>query len=371
MASTPLRRTVLKNEVGAILRDEIAQGLIAPGEKLPSLKALAARFGTSTFTIRSALDRLEEAGAIERRHGAGTYVTGAPAEFTLADSIVLCMEATGHIFGDFHAMLLEKLHSAGRLSLSVDTTHPDKHELLRRAAASEARVLLVHGNASFPYSLLTERAFIRKTIIGVMNWHSDALVDRIHRVVVDERAAGALAAEYLWARGHRRVLIAGTHNMIESALQDIHYSPHYGRIFVKAWEARGGTVCSLQSDTLPDGEIAIAAPRLLERLGSPAKPTAVFALRDIEAWTIQNILLCEAPARLRELDLLGYGNTPWSRAGHPPFTTLDWNLEQLAAGALRLIEMVEGTPALEPVCLEVAPRLVVRGEEDLKERSRP
>jgi GntR family transcriptional regulator len=48
------------------------------GERLPSERELAARWGVARMTVRKAIERLIEEGRLERRHGSGTYTAQAP-----------------------------------------------------------------------------------------------------------------------------------------------------------------------------------------------------------------------------------------------------------------------------------------------------
>src|SRR5215475_12839970 len=48
------------------------------GERLPSERELAARWGVARMTVRKAIERLIEQGRLERRHGSGTYTAQAP-----------------------------------------------------------------------------------------------------------------------------------------------------------------------------------------------------------------------------------------------------------------------------------------------------
>jgi GntR family transcriptional regulator, transcriptional repressor for pyruvate dehydrogenase complex len=47
---------------------------LRPGDRLPSVRALAERFLVTTPTIRQALGRLQTSGVVEIRHGSGVYV---------------------------------------------------------------------------------------------------------------------------------------------------------------------------------------------------------------------------------------------------------------------------------------------------------
>jgi DNA-binding FadR family transcriptional regulator len=52
----------------------IREGGLRPGDAIPSARELAKRYATTTPTVREALRKLEATGAIEFRHGSGTYV---------------------------------------------------------------------------------------------------------------------------------------------------------------------------------------------------------------------------------------------------------------------------------------------------------
>ena len=61
------------------IRYMVASGLLEPGEEIPSIRALALRLKVTPNTVVKAYDELESAGVIEKRHGAGTFVTGGRA----------------------------------------------------------------------------------------------------------------------------------------------------------------------------------------------------------------------------------------------------------------------------------------------------
>jgi len=61
------------------LLDEVAAGRFVVGARLPADRELATRFDVSRATVREALLALELIGAIEVRHGDGTYLRGPRA----------------------------------------------------------------------------------------------------------------------------------------------------------------------------------------------------------------------------------------------------------------------------------------------------
>jgi len=61
-------------QLAEAIEDQIAQGLLAPGDRLPSERDIAQQAGISRMTVRQALTYLAERGAIDSRQGVGTFV---------------------------------------------------------------------------------------------------------------------------------------------------------------------------------------------------------------------------------------------------------------------------------------------------------
>ena len=74
------------------LRDLIDRGELLPGERLPTVRALAADAALAPNTVARAYRELEQAGYLEGRGRAGTFVVDEPppvtedAEVALADA---------------------------------------------------------------------------------------------------------------------------------------------------------------------------------------------------------------------------------------------------------------------------------------------
>ena len=86
-------------EIVDALSQDIREGRLKPGDKLPTESALVERFDVSRTVVREAISRLQASGLVETRHGIGTFVMEpreagtfriAPEDFaTVADVIEL------------------------------------------------------------------------------------------------------------------------------------------------------------------------------------------------------------------------------------------------------------------------------------------
>lgn len=69
------RAPTLPEEVTRVLREEIASGILRPGDRLPTEQKLSARFGVSRAVIREGVSRLKYDGLVSSRQGLGAFVT--------------------------------------------------------------------------------------------------------------------------------------------------------------------------------------------------------------------------------------------------------------------------------------------------------
>lgn len=76
MAESSLDRGDLSlyRQVETLLREQIADGELKPGDRLPAEAELRVHYGVSRVTVRQALDALERDGLVERHVGRGTFV---------------------------------------------------------------------------------------------------------------------------------------------------------------------------------------------------------------------------------------------------------------------------------------------------------
>ena len=70
----PASTDAVYQQIATQLASEIATGRRLPGERLPAIRALAAEMGLHRDTVALAYERLAEAGWVEARVGAGTFV---------------------------------------------------------------------------------------------------------------------------------------------------------------------------------------------------------------------------------------------------------------------------------------------------------
>jgi GntR family transcriptional regulator len=76
--------TPLYLQLQKVLRGAITDKIVAADDAIPTERELADDFSVSRITVRKALEGLVTEGLLTRRHGAGTFVTGARVDKNLS-----------------------------------------------------------------------------------------------------------------------------------------------------------------------------------------------------------------------------------------------------------------------------------------------
>ena len=358
----------IKARVHASLRRDITSGELSAGDQLPPMRRLAERFDTSICTIHNAVELLEEEGYLERRHGVGTFVADTTPDFSLLNTVALCMRFHAHLFGPLASELTSHLLQHHSTPMIVDMADEDSRRMMRSMARANVRFFIVHGNIHFPFDLLENSFFDDKWIVSVLRWYGPERPNLL-RVLSDMEAGGRKAARHLWERGHRRAVVVGTGNCFYGIRQQ--RSPDGNRVplgqaagFVDEWEKLGGTWETLRSRVNKEGEDVFVwldkeeFTDVFDRGSEP--PTAVFGFRDVEGARVQQGLRRWCPGLAEDVDIVGYFDTPWSRAMDPPLSTISLRLNRVAERVAELVEAVlEGRDIDNPTRI-VEPKLIVR-----------
>lgn len=71
-------REPLYLQVTAIIRRQIANGVLKPSQRLPSIAELAEQYQVSVVTVRQSIAILEDEGLLLRQQGKGTFISSEP-----------------------------------------------------------------------------------------------------------------------------------------------------------------------------------------------------------------------------------------------------------------------------------------------------
>ena len=81
------------------VQEQISSGVLAEGQKLPTVRQLAEEMGLAKGTIKRAYDELERCGAIRMTQGKGTFVLELRRRDTYRPELELVAEENGQLIG--------------------------------------------------------------------------------------------------------------------------------------------------------------------------------------------------------------------------------------------------------------------------------
>lgn len=366
-----IERTSLQEQARGILLKQILSGQRPVGSKLEPVRELAQRFGVSTRPVAQALEQLERRGYVERRPRSGIFVMKDEPPPQMSEVVMLCLRPGAHVFGDLCQRLSQRLMHDGLTPMVMDPGSRSEPgaRAIRRALASDAQQIVVHGESGFLFKELQSPARGGRPIIGVINWRGGLEMTNVHRVLVDHAAGARQVADWLWGRGHRSVLVTGTEPMLDHTRNRAQWHalmPPPGAVFVPYWQQLGGHVELIGADLHKDRhELQFDQSTLHGVLDGPEAPTAVFGLYDFAIACLKRHLRRTAPERLNDLCLVGYGNTPWAEASDPPFASVDLNLGLVAEQAVDIIERINAGDRPDPGEIRWIEPVLRGGDEDV------
>jgi len=337
----------------------IADGELAPAERLPSVRDLAAQLDVNVNTIRAAYAELERDGLVRTRHGVGTVVLDAPPARLPAGVRPLGVNTVAVLIGGldpFYLALLRGIEDVaaeqGSLVLIVDTRDSQSlaEAMLRRLIARGVDGVIavsVGGLDQGPGSGEPDSGRLPPIVY----------VDQPHRkghvLLFDGHGGGYAATHHLAEHGHERIgIITAPRSW-----------PNVGEVYkgyVDALQDTGreldeNLVAQVDAFMIDAGRIGLA--RLLDQRDAPS---AVFAAGEVLALGA----LQEAQARQlgvpAELALCGYTDSPTASLVQPPLTMVSVPAGEIGIRAMqRLAGLMQGkTPRARRTTLPV--ELIVR-----------
>jgi len=135
-------RTLLYESVLDVVKARITDGTYRPGQKLPSVKALAGEIGVGISTVREGIRVLESLGLVQMQHGRGIFVTSDtrlldnPEEVVAIseDSMLLCILEARRIFEPEAAALAAERATAEQVQAIMEAAR-DQERLIRQSDA--------------------------------------------------------------------------------------------------------------------------------------------------------------------------------------------------------------------------------------------
>jgi LacI family repressor for deo operon, udp, cdd, tsx, nupC, and nupG len=338
----------------------IADGELAPGERLPTLRDLATRLGVNINTIRAAYAELEQDGLVRTRHGVGTVVLAAPPARLPAGVRPLGVNTIAVLIAGldpFYFALLRGIEDVaaeqGTLVLIVDTRDSSQlaEAMLRRLIPRG-----VDGIIAVSVGGLDEPPARGQMSDGGLPpiVYVDQPDRKGHVLLFDGHAAGYTATDHLCQHGHDRIGIVTAPRSWPNVKEV--YDGYAQALRDTGRQLDANLIAEVDAFNMEAGRLGLG--RLLEQRNSP---TAVFAAGEVLALGA----LQEAQARQikvpAQLALCGYTDSPTATLVQPPLTMVSVPAQEIGIRAMStLANLIQGkTPRPRRTTLPI--ELILRG----------
>ena len=144
-----ITRVSIVDQVCAVIKQDVADGIWKPGDKLPSEAELAETFGVNRLSVRMALQKLSTLGIIETRVGEGSFVQSFSLRPFLSEITVFYDDDARY----HEVQQLRNLLEGECLNLAVQAPQAEKEELREVLELYNAESYRYHQNIDDPEAL--------------------------------------------------------------------------------------------------------------------------------------------------------------------------------------------------------------------------
>jgi GntR family transcriptional regulator, transcriptional repressor for pyruvate dehydrogenase complex len=193
-------RTLLYENVVDTIKARIAEGVYRPGERLPSVKALADELNVGTSTVREGLRVLESAGLLQVQHGRGTFVTTYPGPLERAaqarelngDTLLLSL------------LEMRRIIEPEAAALAAERATPEQVQAIIQAAAEQEQQIQRSGADAVPAEMALHRLLVEAAHNPVLR----RMLESVNDLLVESRRTTGLIPTTYAKSVHYHYLIA-------------------------------------------------------------------------------------------------------------------------------------------------------------------
>lgn len=195
--------------IEAWIRNRIDEGVLIPGEKLPSESQLCAQFGVSRNVVRQSIHNLTHEGIVESIKGVGTFCrTRVPASAFSTNIGLVEFFIGSYIYPEVIRGCYNTLSRKGFALLLNQSEYNLEQERailqdLRKKKVGGIIIAPIYGAGDRSNALLLEE--IQDDGIAVVLCDDYFPGRNFSSVTLDYQGCGAEAAAHLWKKGHRKI----------------------------------------------------------------------------------------------------------------------------------------------------------------------
>jgi GntR family transcriptional regulator of arabinose operon len=307
--------------VEAWIRNRIEEGVLVPGEKLPSESQLCAQFGVSRNAVRQAIHNIAHEGLVESIKGVGTFCRKrAPLSPFSRNVGLVQFFISSYIYPEIIRGCYNTLSREG-FSLLLDQSEYslDRERAilldLREKKVGGIIIAPIYGAGDRSNAVLLEEIQDDGTAVVLCDDYFPGR--RFSSVTLDYAASGEEAAAYLWRKGHRRIGIFFQKDFLVKTNRMKGALDFLGR---QEAPVRSAWVVGFNGQG-PTSEASAAAERFFR--GAKELPSAFVCGNDEDALRLIEVAERQGIRVPEDLSVVGFDNSDVARLGKISLTSVD------------------------------------------------
>jgi GntR family transcriptional regulator, arabinose operon transcriptional repressor len=303
------------------IRGRIEEGILAPGERLPSESRLCSQFGVSRNAVRHAIHTLIGEGILESIKGVGTFCRTPPPASPLTANIGLVeFFISSYIYPEIIRGCYNALSRKGFALLLNQSEYNLEQERailqdLRRKRVGGIIIAPIYGAGDRSNALLLEEIQREGTAVVLCD---DYFPGRsFSSVTLDYQACGEEAAAHVWQKGHRKIGIFYQKDFLVKANRMKGVLDYLGR---QEAPVRAGWVVGFNGQG-PASEAPAAAERFLR--SARELPSAFVCGNDEDALHLIQAAERQGVRVPDDLSVVGFDNSNIARLERISLTSVD------------------------------------------------
>lgn len=343
------------------LKNQIADGTLRVGEKMPSETRMMNQTGYSRQTVRKALDLLMADGLISKVQGSGSYVHITPkAGHAQRRTVLFLTKILEHYSSTVYAKGLEEALALQGYSLTIrltgDNLEKERQQLLTAMRESFDGIVFMPARSAALNDNLSLYRKLQRSGVPCIALGTQLLATDIPYIATDDFMGGEVVARYLMKMGHTKVCCMMNKDEVAGCMR------YAG--FTTAFEDDAQNVCSAvwySYETLDQMFSEENQKTLVKQL---CESTVVFCYNDDLAVSVYHLLeknQLHVPQDISIIgydDAIGYGDSFRGLLTQIPLTTVRQNAYEIGYKAgENIVELIRkplfsASYTFQPVLIE-------------------
>ena len=335
-----IAKTSLIEQVKNLIKEEIASGILQPGQRIESIRSLLKKYKVSHITAATALKQLKEEGWINSKVGSGSFVSETPPVSSFKPGKAIANSANviyfvimgGRSLEGYHSQVLEYLQElVGEHNLQLKFISADDSETLKKIASSPTTLGIICQAEMKPFA-----ANVPVVNYGMSPFYFDSCF-----VQPDNFEGGILSGQILLKNGHEKICYVSNSMIKETRragvnYEHMHFRQRYNGLCA-ALEMIGQDDPNLVRWHVKTPESRQAVTELLEKVKAKDSeaPTVLVVGNKIMASEISMIAIGMGIQIPGDLSIISFIDRGENRDNH--ISTIDFSRKAMAQQLLSII----------------------------------